>query len=444
MRKLWVLALKEVKLAFRDVGSIVTMLVTPLALTLAIAAAFGSGGGNIQDIPVLLLNHDTGPMGQYLIDIFTSPSVSNLVAPEIVTDEAAARTRVDKDSVAALVIIPADFSDRLNPFLSSVKDTLGINLMNMTTEQTQQLTAEQQAGITALYLADSAAPVVPAVVEIYVSPGRSISMAVVQNIVKQGLEMFTMQMQGTSIAISAMSTAAKQNTLLGAMQTSQTMEADAPLPSLATLPVRLTTVSSSGRSFNWLDYSAVSMAILFLMFAVTSGGRTLLAEREGGTLPRLLVTATPAPALLLGKMAGIVLTGLLQVAVLWGATSLIGAYWGAPIGVIVALLCLVMCATGVGAVISAWAQTPAQATNIGTAFTLVGAAISGSFLPRMNLPLWVRQISLLTPNAWGIEIFSALQAGKNWDTILPLLGGTLLLTAIYYAIALAGFRRQFK
>jgi ABC-2 type transport system permease protein len=213
--------------------------------------------------------------------------------------------------------------------------------------------------------------------------------------------------------------------------------------SASDLPIQLEVVSPSGHVFSWLDYSAASMAILFLMFAVTSGGRTLLAERQMGTLPRLAITPTANLTILIGKMAGIILTGLLQVGVLWGATSLIGAYWGPPLAVIVALLALVIAATGVGVMISAWAKSAGQAGAIGTAFTLIAAAASGSFFPRMNLPLAMRTASYITPNAWGVEIFSRLQSGGDLGSILPLLGGLLVLTVVYYTVAAIGLRRNF-
>ena len=75
---------------------------------------------------------------------------------------------------------------------------------------------------------------------------------------------------------------------------------------------------------------------------------------------------------------------------------------------------------------------------------MIGGALSGSFFVRWNLPQWVQQLSLVTPNAWGIEILSRLQAGRVATAILPWLGGMILLTIIYYALALVGFRRQFK
>ncbi len=451
MKKLWTLAFKEVRLAFRDVGMIVTMLVTPLALTLAIAAAFSGGGsGNLSAIPVLWLDQDGGDISSALLDTFESGEVRELVALEIVSDEAAARARVEADEVAALVIIPPDFSERAFPAGAEIQRQLGIDPTTLTNQETvAALTPEQQQAIGIIFQTAEAAPVEPTVVEIYASPDWRISTAVVKSIVSQGIEIMNIQAKGIynvmSRIIMAQMIQSGGQPAGGNYADFMPAEMDvAAETEISTLPVRMQVVSPSGRSFNWLDYSSASMAILFLMFAVTSGGRTLLAEREWGTLPRLLVSPTPALAILVGKMAGIVLTGVLQVFVLWGATSVIGAYWGNPVGVIVAILTLVLCASGVGAVVSAWAKSPGQAGAIGTAVTLVGSALSGSFFPRANLPLWVQRLSLVTPQAWGIEIFSRLQLGKGLEAILPWLGGALLVTVIYYAAALLGFRRQFE
>ena len=111
---------------------------------------------------------------------------------------------------------------------------------------------------------------------------------------------------------------------------------------------------------------------------------------------------------------------------------------------LLSIFALVLCASGVGALISAWAKNAGQASAIGTAVTLVGSAVSGTFFPREGLPDWLQSLSLITPNAWGIEIFSELQLGKGMVEILPRLGGVLLLTFIYYGVALVGFRRQFE
>lgn len=356
MRKLWTLAFKEIKLAFRDVGAIVTMLVTPLVLTLAIGAAFGTGGAPLSDIPVLLLNRDDGPLSGVVQDALTSEAVAHLLSPELVSDEAAARARVDDDEVAALVIIPSDFSERAVPIVGKAQKRLGISFLSLDGESALALSEQQQADIAQLYAEILEEEDDPVVVEIYASPNWRISTAVIKGIVTRALEQMNMTTHGIS-------TIMERLIVGGALQVQDDESGTEALSVLSEsglqgtadreLPVRLQIVSPSGRGFSWLDYSASSMAVLFLMFAVTSGGRTLLAERQEGTLPRLLVSPTPAMTVLAGKMAGIFLTGLLQISVLWGATSLIGAYWGPPGGVAAALVILVLCATGVGALISA-------------------------------------------------------------------------------------------
>lgn len=457
MRKLVVLAFKEVLVTFRDVGALVTMLVTPLALTLVMMAAFGGGSNSspLSDIPVLLLNRDTGRFGQVLTDIFFSPSVGDLVTPTLVEDEAeaAARARVEANEVAALVIIPADFSARVFPFGARAQELVGVNVTALAPDT--PLTPEQQAGLAQAFMDSQTrseeARIDPVIVEIYASPDRRISALIVKAIVSQGLERLNIQIAGTTNIVARLAAGMFQAgqtdvdvaAALGAMSAGSAGQM--PSDSATTnLPIRLVITSTTGRGFSWLGYYASSMAVLFLMFAVTSGGRTLLAERQRGTLPRLLISPTSALTILLGKMGGIVLTGVLQMLILWGATTLIGAYWGHPGGVLLTIVLLVVCASSVGALISAWARTPGQASAIGSAITLIGGALSGSFFVRWNLPQWVQQLSLVTPNAWGIEILSRLQAGRAATAILPWLGGMILLTVIYYALALVGFRRQFK
>ncbi len=449
MRKLWVLSLKEVLLTVRDVGALVMMLVTPLAITLVMAAAFGTGGTDapLESIPVLLLNQDAGTMGQSLVDIFYSDALGDLVTPELVTDEAAARARVDDDDVAALVVIPMDFSARVFPLGALAQQMAGVDVTKMTSDTV--LTAEQQFQLGMAFLqSQGLAMVDPVVVEVYASPDWRISSAVVKSIVSQGLEIINTQIAGTTNIMTRLAAAQSQADapsgdfaqMGGAFQ----MDWGSDGVQTAELPIKLHITSSTGRRFSWLSYYASSLAVTFLMFAVTSGGRTLLAERRLGTLPRLLITPTPALAILLGKMGGIILTGVLQLCVLWGATSLIGAYWGAPLSVLLAIPIIVLCTSSLGALISAWARSPGQAGAIGAAITLIGSAFGGGFVLRWSLPLWVQYASFITPAGWGIEILGRLQAGQALGRVLPWLGGALALTAVYYGIALVGFRRQFE
>jgi ABC-type Na+ efflux pump permease subunit len=145
MRKLWVLAFKELKVTLRDVGALVSMLLSPLLLTLAIGAAFGTGGSAVlSDIPVLVLDRDGGSFSEELRTVFDKQSEDGLLLVTYVSDEAAARDQVERDEAAALVIIPSGMSQSILPIAGLAQDQLGLDVFEMSPEDVQGLTPEQQ------------------------------------------------------------------------------------------------------------------------------------------------------------------------------------------------------------------------------------------------------------------------------------------------------------
>lgn len=443
MHKLWVLARNEVLRTFRDTGAVLMMIAAPLVLILVLLAAFGKGEETpIQDVPLLILNQDHGALGEGVIKALQGESLREVLSPTVVTDEVAARAQVDAGEVAALVIIPPDFSDAVFPLLGAAQRELGLDLRTMTPETVSSLPLAQQEALGALYERLQKSP--PRTqITIYASPDWRISTSVIKATVTQVVETLRMQLQGMALAVDHLVRLDLADGKMDAMSADTGWVTDAITASSAVLPIAVEVVTPAGHGFNWVAYMASAQAIFFLTFTATSGGRTLLAEREWGTLPRLLVMPVRPATVLAGKVSGIALAGLLQLLILWGVTTLIGIWWGPPFAVLVALVCLTLAATGVGALIAAWSRSASQAGALGTAVNLVAAAASGTFVPRPAMPAWMRHLSLLTPNAWGIEIFSRLQMGGDLVTLLPLLGGLLLVTLVYYLVALVGFRRQY-
>ena len=68
-----------------------------------------------------------------------------------------------------------------------------------------------------------------------------------------------------------------------------------PARSDTSLALKNVTESGAEVDFDVLAYMAPGMALMFLMFTVSNGGRTLLAEQRLGTLPRLLVPPSARP-----------------------------------------------------------------------------------------------------------------------------------------------------
>ncbi len=420
MKKILTIAWKDLMVVLRDPPALLMMLATPFALTLVIGFAFGGFGGQnstlLRDIPVAIVNHDGGQLGESLVSVFQSEELADLVEPTLLEDEAAARASVDADEYAAAVIIPADFTNRMIP-----------------TELTpEQFEANQEAE--------------PASVLVYANPTRQISVGVARGIVAEFLNRVNAAGAGGQVAVMGL--------LTGGLVSPQEMQALGPdigeragQQTFETDLIALRTEAASGDSggeFNWLAFAAPSMAILFLMFTTTAGARTILAERDGGTLPRMLVSPSTSAQVLGGKVLGVFLIGVLQLGILAVASRfLLGLSWGDPLGVTLLIVALVFAATGWGILLAAYSRTPGQVNNVGTALALVFGIASGNFMPRILLPQWLKSASLITPNAWGLEGFASLLDGASWQTVLQPAAALLGMGLVLFVAALFAFRRQY-
>ena len=206
-------------------------------------------------------------------------------------------------------------------------------------------------------------------IEIYASPARQISSGIVRSITNTILLEFSKGMSTAQISILSLvsSGAVPEEDLaeLGEEIGQQSVEESVD-DHLLSLNAMLE--SSSMEEFSFLDYMAASMAILFMMFSMTSSTRTILVEREEGTLPRMLVSPTNSAGVLGGKMLGAYLTGVLQMLVLILAGRLLfGINWGNPLGVILLTLTLVGASCGWGLLVASFARSPGQASAIGMA-----------------------------------------------------------------------------
>ncbi len=405
------IALKDLKVVFRDTGALVMMLVTPFALTLAIASAFGGlgGGSGVSRIPVVLVNRDEGELGAHLVAMFEAAELANLVSPTALDDIDEARRLVDVEKATAAVMIPPDFTAVFMPDGSSV-----------TTRQ--------------------------ALIEVYANPSRPISSGVIRAAVERFLSATAAGAAAGEVAVHQM----MQSGLIAPQQAVAVGQAvgERTAQEVATgqrISITQETVVREGNgNFNWLGYMAPSMAIMFLMFTTTGAGRSLLVERSQGTLPRLLTTPTHAAAVLGGKVLGAYLTGLAQMTILIVASSLIfDLNWGSIAGVALLTLALVAAATAWGMFIAAYSRTPAQANAVGTALTLTFGGVAGNFIPRFLLPTWLRLASYISPNAWGLEGFGDLAAGAALADIGGGIVALLVMAVVIFGLAVIAFRRQY-
>jgi ABC-2 type transport system permease protein len=277
---------------------------------------------------------------------------------------------------------------------------------------------------------------------LYANPTRPTSVGVIKTILDQFLSQVEIGRVGGNVMVSQLITSGliqpQQAAKIG--QTVGASQGAIPNPNIS-----LNNITAAGKAVK-LDVLAIlapGMALMFLMYTTSNGGRSLLAERAMGTLPRLLITPTSVIQVVGGKIFGIYLTGVLQMLILvGGCTLLFQLDWGDPLGVVALVLSAVAGAVGWGLIITAVARTPGQVGAIGSATMLTFGILGGTFLNLETLPAWFRVISHISPNAWGVDGFNILAQGGGLVDITGQLAGLWIMGAVLFAVAVLLLRRR--
>jgi ABC-2 type transport system permease protein len=412
MRKLLLIGFKDVRLAFRDRAGLTLMLLAPFLLTLGLGAVTGrfSGGSatGISQIQVILINQDGQQLGDALVSAFQSADLGDLIAATVETDPTAAYRQVDDNRAAAAILIPAGFTESIIP------------------------SAGQSGPVAAVRL------------ELYANPTAPASVGVVKTIVDDFISRVEVGRVGAQVTVtqlvSSLRLSAEDARTVGAVLGAQQAAAAGRS---TTISLNSSAPGGGAATFDVLALLTPGMALMFLMYTASNGGRTLLAEQAQGTLPRLLVSPSTRVEVLGGKVFGVLLTGTLQLLILIGGTSVMfDVPWGDPNAVFVLVLAAVFGAVGWGMLITAVARTPNQVTMAGTALMLTFGILGGSFFSTNNLPVWLQILSKLTPNAWGMDGFTTLASGGGMQDIFVPVLALLVMGAALFAAAVFLFTRR--
>lgn len=416
MNKILTIMWKDVRVLFGDWATVALIIAGPLVLALGMGLVTGafndSDAPAISRIPVLVVDQDGGQLATALSDVLGSDELSDLIAPEALADAADARERVADGDATAAIIIPPGFSASFAP------------------------------DATTGAMPDAVA------VEVYADPGAPIGAAVVRGIVAEFTARVDTSVAAVRVGLTQLATSgAMTPSELAAVGQQMGEQAFGDTTSAAASSLiridRQTATTTGGDDFNPLAYFAPSMALLFLMYAVTLGARTLLAERREGTLPRMLAAPVTTGQVLGGKVGGIFLGGFMQLGALVLLTTLLWQLnWGNPLAVLLLVVAAALAATGWGLLIAATAANAGQITSVGMAVTLLFGILGGSFVPLNDAWPALDWLSRVTPNRWAMDGFVALASGETAAVLAPIAALLVMALILFVAAALLFRRRQ--
>lgn len=188
-------------------------------------------------------------------------------------------------------------------------------------------------------------------------------------------------------------------------------------------------------TFSIMAYFAPGIAMLFLFFIIGNGARSIVTERNGGTLARILAAPVTTASVLLGKTVGVMVVGVASMTAVWLITWWgFGASWGDPLGVFVVIVAAVTAISGISLLITGLARTESQADTLTTIIALLFAVAGGTFFVGTTGTL--DTMRRFTPNGQALTAFVDLSAsGAGLADVMPQI---LLLLGVGVGTAVTG------
>lgn len=400
----WIIAIKDTRARFRDRSALMLMLLAPLVIASIMSMALGGlvgGKAGSLNARVAVVNEDAGPLGAQFVGVLNSPELRALITATEVSQLEAARQQMGKKQFSVVIQVPAAFSQ-------------------------------------AILHADAA------VVNVYGDPGSPVSVDMVNAIVGRVAGQFNLL---------ALSRKISTETLMGNRELYQFKDSDFKAALAQELAghhggdggTKMVTEGTAENAFNPLAYFMPGMGVFFLMFTMFDGMRSILTEIEHGTLARMLTTTASEAEILLGKVGGIMLTGIVQFSVLVLTSMLVFKLsWGPSLlAVAVLALALIACCCALGALVIAFSKSADQANSTGTGIILISAVLGGSFFPMAHLPGWLNKLSYLSINRWALDGFTDLTIRhRALPDILPEAAFLTLLALVFFSVAVKYFKIQ--
>jgi ABC-2 type transport system permease protein len=385
MRAIVAIAGKDVRQRLRDRSVILMALVLPLVLAFLFNLVFGSAAVP-RPFRYTVVDSDGGPIAvAFRADVLSDLERQGLVRLRTTATVEEARQLAGAGTVDAAFVLPAGLSDAVRSDRPAHIEVVGSVDAPTATDVARSIAESYTAELTSVRLAVAAA--LPQGHNASRSPGQLADLAA--------------------------------------------------RAAAATPPVALRDISATAKLLDSSTYFPASMAVFFLFFTVQFGISSLLDERAGGTLRRLLAAPVPRWSVLVGKLLTSVLIGVVSTSILVGASALLmGARWGHPLGVGMLVVAGVLAATGVTALVASLAGNPEQAGSWGAVIAVLLGLIGGVFFPIAQIGGFAAAISLTTPHAWFLRGLGELQGGAGPQAALPAVGAMLAFAAVTFAVAL--------
>ena len=403
MKKMIQIALLKVKLTFKDKTAFAMMFLAPIIFIIVLVAGFGGGGAsNTKEVKyvVSIANNDQGEYSKQFLELLKKDTTFS------VREEDSTKVNEDVKSmkIPLGLIIPEGFSASIE---EGVPKQLALLKLS-----------DEQGSITLVgsinnYLND-------------IVMGRKTGEATA----KQLLSMKIVDVAGES----AIRTSVEKSYLTNA----QTPVVGVTLSKI---------IKDDKKDTDSLSTTAIGIIVLFIMFFVSGGAKSILEEKEIGTWNKMNSTATKGMSVFGGFVLGNFILGWIQVGVLIIFSKyVLKINWGiSPIGLILLFSCFLLSIIGLGTCLASFVKSKKQLASITNLIVMPTSLIAGCMWPREIMPDFMIKLSNFIPQTWVLKgMTDLITRNSSINAILIPCGVLLLFASVFFivGISLANMQRD--
>ncbi|MGH7786777.1 MAG: ABC transporter permease [Candidatus Binatia bacterium] len=187
---------------------------------------------------------------------------------------------------------------------------------------------------------------------------------------------------------------------------------------------------------------AIMFALIGVIFSTSLG---LHDEREGGTLPRLLIAPAGMTRILLGKLAARFVIGVGQLAFLlvWSHVIFGVPLGNSPAGLAVLICAVILATVTTGLLVGVFTRTRAQVQPLGLGLVVLLSGLGGLWWPESTQPPWMQMVSSVAYTSWAMSGMNDLVLrGRGLDALAQPLGALVVYAAATLAIGIGWVRAR--
>lgn len=393
MKVVW-LVYYDLKTLARDWKTLALILLLPL--TLVAITAYGVApvleqNAYVEPFAVAVVDLDPKWETRTLIRHFErAPAMADLVRVQR-TDQEAAMNLLRSDQVAAMIIIPGGFTERMAQGENIPFTVVG-------------------------------------------NPRRPLQAAIIRSMMQSGADLVTAAQSGVNTVMHYLGAAgAGADTLDQAFARSVQ---DFSLQSLGRTRVLEVAVVSATAGATPFQYYSVALGVVFLLLS----GTMALRSGEGGRLLRLRAHGATAGQVAWAQFLGLTLLQYVQMLVVYLPLAALARGWfqGHPLWAAAVLLAVAAAGAGLLVLIGSLAPNAATANLLALTAIAVLSLAGGSVLPPAYLPPALRALGWLSPNRWAIDGLIHTVFRFDAGVALSSIGGLAAMAAT--AVSLAALR----